>query len=172
MSSLDQLEKELQKLSKSAPALPANGKKALVEWVPWINLVAGIFALLSAYWLWHWAHRASDAIDAVNKLSQVYGGGDVVSNHFGLTVWLALIALIVQGVVMLMAFTPLKEHKKRGWDLLFYGILLNFVYGVVVAFSDYGSSHLFSSLVGVVIGLYLLFQIRDSYVSKAAASKK
>lgn len=167
MSSLGSLEAKLQDAFKGAPPLPPSGKKALVEWVPWINLVFGLLALVSAFWLWQWAHVANGLINYANTISQAYGGGTVVANRLGVMVWLALIVLTVQALVMLAAFAPLKAHKKSGWDLLFYGVLLNVVYGVVVAFTSYGVGHLFSSLIGAAIGLYFLFQIRDAYTKKA-----
>jgi len=170
ISALGSLEKNLQDAFKGAPRLPDNGKKALVEWTPWINLIFGLLALLSAYWLWQWAHVANGLINYANSISQAYGGG-TVPNRLGLTVWLALIVLAAQGAVMLAAFSPLKDRKKAGWDLLFYGVLLNLAYGVVVAFTSYGGGHLVSSLIGAVVGLYLLFQIRDSYTGKTSPTK-
>jgi len=161
------LEKNLADVFKSAPPLPDSGKKMLVEWVPWINLIFGAFALLGAFWLWQWAHVANGLINYANSISQAYGGGTVAADRLGFMVWLALIVLTVQALVMLAAFAPLKAHKKTGWDLLFYGVLLNVVYGVVVAFTSYGVGHLFSSLIGAAIGLYFLFQIRDAYTKKA-----
>jgi len=172
MSVLQPLEKSLAEALKGVPALPPGAKKALVEFVPWINLVFGLLALASVYWLWQWAHVANNAINYLNNLSVTYGGGQVVSNRLGFTVWLALAVLTVQAVIILAAILPLKDRKKSGWDLLFYALILQVVYGVVVAFTAYGIGHLFSSLIGVAIGLYFLFQIRDAYLKQPAANKK
>lgn len=166
MSALAPLEKSLGDVYKSAPALPANGKKALVEWVPIINLVLGVLALLSAYWLWHWAHAVNALTNYVNSYTQALTGQSVVSSRFSVAVWIGIAALAVQGVIMLMAYAPLKAHKKAGWDLLFYSVILNLVYGVATAFSSYGGGHLISSVIGAAIGLYFLYQIRDVYTAK------
>ena len=51
-----------------------------------------------------------------------------------------------------------------GWNLLFYGALLNAVYGVFSAFNDYGGAgSLIIQLVVSAIVLYFLFAIRDQY---------
>ena len=49
-----QLEDKMEEyLVKKAPIqIPENGKKALVQWMPWIALVFGVLSLLSALGLW------------------------------------------------------------------------------------------------------------------------
>ncbi len=167
-----QLEKSLERVFiKSAPKLPENGKKMLVEWLPWINLVIGVFTLLSVYWLWHWAHLANNLINYANSLSQALGTNTVVSHRLTVGLWLSLIILAVEAVIYLAAFPAVRARKKAGWDLLFYGLLINIVYGVVILFTNYGGFGTFlSSLIGSVIGLWLLFQIRDKYAASQGAS--
>jgi uncharacterized membrane protein HdeD (DUF308 family) len=109
-------------------------------------------------------------VDYANTLSQAYGGG-VVVHRLGVFFYLAVALLVVDGILMLLAVQSLRERKAMGWNLLFYSVLLNAVYGVVAAFQDFGGAgRLVSALVGTVVGLYFLFQIRDQY--KAKASKK
>ncbi len=164
MSALQSLENSLDDVfGKKAPAMSAGGKKNLVEWFPWISLVAGVLSVWVAYSLYHTAHYVNAAVDFVNNLSAAYGGTKVV-NHFGLTVWLAIATLAISGVLYLLAFAPLRAGKKAGWNYLFYGLLFNLVYGVVSVFTDYsGGGRLVSAVIGSAIGFYLLFQIRDSY---------
>ena len=66
---------------------------------------------------------------------------------------------------MVAAFSGLKARKKSGWNLLYYALLLNLAYGIVMAFTNYGGfSYLIGAVIGSAIGLYLLFQIRSSYL--------
>jgi hypothetical protein len=59
---------------------------------------------------------------------------------------------------------PTKERRKSGWDLMFYAVLLNTVYGLVLLFTDYGGvGSLIGSLIGTAIGLYFLFQLKPKY---------
>lgn len=77
--------------------------------------------------------------------------------------------LMIDGVILLAAFPRLRVLGKDGWNLLFYGALLNLVYGVFSAFNNYGNvaSLIWQVIVTGVI-LYFLFQIRDQY----SAAKK
>src|SRR6185437_8492211 len=93
-----------------------------------------------------------------------------VTNRWSLMLWLGLIALLVQAIIYIAAFPGLREHKKNGWNLLFYGALLNVVYGVIVLFTAYGGmSQLIWSVIGSAIGFYLLYQVRSYYGGSVAS---
>lgn len=162
------LEEKLNKaLVKDAPfQLPENAKKTIVQYLPILNLILGLITLWAAYTLWHWAHLANSVIDYANSLSAVYGGGKIATtSRLSVTVWIGLIVLAVEAVLYIMAYPGLKAHKKAGWNLLFYAALVNAVYSVVVAFTNYGGAgNIVSGLIGTVIGLYFLFQIRSYYM--------
>jgi hypothetical protein len=172
MSALQSLENNLEDVFvKKAPALPENGKKAIVEWLPWINLILGLLSLWAAYTLWHWAHVADKLVDYANSISAIYGGP--VVHRMSAMVWLSLIVMVVQAVIYIVAFPALRDRKKSGWDLLFYALLVNVVYGVVVMFTDYGTfGNLLGSLIGSAIGLYFLFQIRGHYLGARTKAEK
>ena len=172
MALLTDLEKSLENVFvKSAPKLPEKGKEMLVSWLPWINLVLGILTLWAVYWLWQWAHVASDLTGYVNELNRVYGGPDIAVRELTAMVWVGLIVLAVEAVLFLMAFQATRARTKRGWDLMFYALLVNLVYGVLVIFTDYGGVGSFIGyLIGSVVGFWLLFQIRGKYLGKKAHS--
>ena len=166
MSAVDSLEKSLDGVfgSKSPVKLPENGKKAIVQWLPWISVVLGVLTLWGAYALYHWARVANDVVNYVNELSRLYGGSAVTASRWSVGIWVSLIVVAVEGVIYLAAYPGLKARKKTGWNLLFYGALLNLVYGIILLFTDYGGvGNFVGYLVGTVIGLWLLFQIRSAY---------
>lgn len=165
MASLNQLEDNLESIFvKKAPKLPEGAKKTIVEYLPWINLVLGLLTLWSAYALWHWAHIANSLVDYANTLNKLYGTGTVVSSRLTVGIWLGLIVLVIEALLYIAAFPGTRDKKKAGWNLLFYALLVNVVYGVVVMFTSYGGfGSLISYVVGSAIGLYILFQIRSSY---------
>jgi hypothetical protein len=173
MSALQSLENQLEDIFvKKAPPLSPGGKKAIIEYLPWINLFLGLVALYTAYALWHWAHVANKLIDYANSLASAYGVQHVAGTRMSFMVWVSLAVLFAQAAIYIVAFPALRERRKSGWDLLFYAMLLNIVYGVVVLFSDYGAGNLVGSLIGSAIGLYFLFQIRSGYVKTPAKSSK
>ena len=171
MAALDGLASSLEGIFvKSAPKLPEGGKKVLVEWLPWINLVAGGLTLWSVDALSNWAHVANNLINNLNALGQAYGVDIPSVDRLNATVWIGLIVLAIEGVIFLLAFPATRARSKRGWDLMFYALLINLVYGIVVIFSDYGGvGNFIGYLIGSVIGLWLLFQIRSKYLGKGSA---
>lgn len=164
MDSLRKLETRLDIIFvKDAPALPSNAKRAIVAYLPYINMVLGIFTLLIAWGLYQAAHTANQLIGSTSGTLNVYGAQVTVS-HLTFTVWLALVVLVIEALIFIAAFPATKARRKAGWDLLFYAFLINVAYGIVAAFTDYGGiGRLLSSLIGSGVGLYLLFQIRDQY---------
>ena len=107
-------------------------------------------------------------MDYANNLSAAYGGTKIAVSHLTATVWLAIAVLAVEAVLYIAAFPGTKARKKVGWDLLYYALLINVVYGIVAAFTDYGGfGRLVGSVIGSAFGFYFLFQIRP--VTTAAA---
>lgn len=162
------LEKSLDDLFvKQAPALPAGGKKFIVQYLPWINLILGLISLYTAWVLWNWAHVANNFVNYANSISAAYGGPTVATNRLSVGLWIGIAVLAVEALLYIAAFPGTKARKKSGWNLLYYALLLNIVYGVVVLFTSYGGvGNLIGAIIGSAIGLYLLFQIRSSYSTK------
>lgn len=153
---------------KKAPALPEKAKTIIVQFIPWVTLVLGILAGLSALWLWQWAHTVNQLANTVYEWSSSYGVTTQAVDRMNIFVWISLLIMLVQAVIYIMAFSPLKSRKKSGWNLLFYASLLYVAYGFVSIFIDsYGGFGRFiGDLIGAAIGLYFLFQIREHYLSK------
>ena len=173
MGPLQSLENKLvPAFTKNAPVqLPENVKKFIVKYLPIVNLVLGILSLLATLSLWSWANTTTRIIDNVNTISAIYGGKEVVPNRLSLLVWLSLIVLAVEAVLYIAAYPGTKAKKKSGWNLLFYAALLNLAYGIVNAFTDYGTvMSLVGTLIGTVIGLFFLFQIRSYYTGSTTKS--
>jgi hypothetical protein len=158
---LSDLETWLAGVYKGAPKLSSGAKKSIVDIWPWVALVFGILQLWAALELWHWGH---DANNLVNTLNSYYGTTIGSVAHLNAFYWLSWVVLIVDALILLAAFPKLRAHKKTGWNLLFYGALLDFVYGVLSAFNNYGglSSLVFQVIITAIV-LYFLFQIRDLY---------
>jgi hypothetical protein len=165
MISTKQLETRIGNLLKGAPALPESTKKSLVEAWPWIAVILGVLQVISALALWSVVSAAERAIDVANTYSLIYNGVSAGLTAMDKTViYLAIIVLVVSSVILFKAYPELKKQTKRGWDLLFLGSLVNVVYAVITLFiNQRGVSSFVFSLIGSVIGFYLLFQVREKY---------
>jgi len=177
-SQTDQLETKLNDLFvKNAPALPKGGKDFLVEYVPYLSLLGGLFSLWAAYSLWHWASKVNQIADTVNQWGAAFGVEPVAKDRWTVALWISLALIAITAVLYILAYSPLKARKKAGWNLLFYALLINLVGGIVGLFADsygYGGGFggLIGSLIGFAIGGYLIFQIREAYLGKKTVEKK
>jgi hypothetical protein len=179
MDALRKLEDALAGVFKNAPALPAKSKQTLAEIWPWLALVFGILQLAAAYSLYRLGHTVNALADYANQFSTAFGG-DRIAPRLGLFYWLGLAVLVLDGVILLVAYSGLKNRSKRhGWNLIFLSALLNLAYGVLIAFDGAfgGLSRLVGAVIGSAIAFYLLFQVRELYkdgavkAAKAAAPK-
>ena len=115
----------------------------------------------------------ADGVFGNNASVKLPGGADELvrqygtstsSMNFGLTFYLALAAMVAQAVLLLMAYQKLKVHQKAGWNLIFYSSLVSLVTGALYLLTPYyGATSLVGVLIGVVIGWWLLFQIRGKF---------
>jgi hypothetical protein len=174
MGQLDKLESILdENLNKKAPVkLPADWRKAIVANIWWVALVVGLLQLWAVWELWDRAQAVSEFAYYANNVSRAMGVSDAVDGP-NLLFHLATILMAGSALAWLLASPALKEGRKMGWDMLFYGLLLNLGYGVARMFSGHGGGFddLLWAVVTFVIGAYVLFQVRDRFTDKGAAHK-
>ena len=173
MEMLKKVEVKLEEAFKDLPALPDSSKEALAKFWPWLALIMGIVQLMAAWALW----RLTRVVDVLNEVANYYTA--YTGKHLGLSatdkmvIYLGIIVLAADAVILLMAYAPLKERSKKGWDLLFLGAMLNVVYSVISIFvNGRGLMSFLSSLLGTAIGLYLLFQVKGKFNGKKPAASK
>ena len=142
------------------PHIPESGRKVIADISPWIALIFGVLGLLVLL--------GAGALMTLLAIPMLLTGGISVVIGFVTTI-LGLAAAILQ----LLAVSPLKTRMKKGWDYLFYGVLIGTVstivsvIGGVVGASVYAGAGAVSSLVSgalsFLIGGWILFEIRDQY---------
>ncbi|HSX36364.1 MAG TPA: hypothetical protein VLH84_05525 [Patescibacteria group bacterium] len=171
MSALQKLEVQLNDVFvKKAPfQLPPNGRKGLAGALWWISLVFGVVQLWAVWVLWHLGHGVNQLLDYTNGYLQANGLAPVSgTQHLGMVYYLALLSLLVDAVILLLAVSGLKNKQKAGWNWLYYSLLLNAAYGVIRMFSNVGGGigQLFGAVISFAIGGYLLFQVREYFMGK------
>ena len=147
MNYLNQLTKTLDKNYAKLPALPKGVNEFIVSVAPWLALIFGVLAIVSGL-------AAFGLLTALSPFAFVAGAG-----RYAFTGLLAAVVLLVQGAVELLAFPGLKARKVKGWNLMFYSLLLSVVSSVV----SLSVSGIVGSLVGVLIGYYFLYQVKSYY---------
>lgn len=139
--------------TKQAPfQIPENGRKLIVEWLPWISLVIGILAIFAFLPL-----VGIGAFVSTLALSAGVASGGLF--------WLPALALLAQGVINLVAFPGLKDKKLSAWMLLFWADILFAIYQLLMIIANpiLAIGSLVGAAIGLLIGLYILFQIKSHY---------
>jgi hypothetical protein len=128
----------LEKFYKQVPNLPVNIREILVKIAPWLALIFGILGVIVG-------------LGALGLSPVALLGGLEAS-----VMVLATGAIsIVASVLMLMAYPKLMKKQYKGWELLFWSEVVSVVSAVLTIS--------IGSILGVLIGFYLLFQIKSYY---------
>jgi hypothetical protein len=141
------LEGWLEPIFTKAPHLPRNIQETLVQIAPWLALIFGVLGIASIL-------SAGMFMPYVMSFGWVGGGAMKVAMGLG------VIATLLASVLSLLAWQPLNARKKLGWDYLFYGTVLTAVSAILNLFFGYATV---GSVLGAVIGFWLLFEIRSFY---------
>jgi hypothetical protein len=143
------LEAWLAPIFAQAPHIPAGGRKVIVDIAPWLSLIFGILGLLGLL--------------SAGALGLLLSPLMLLSAGFSSLMFFVHIVLgIVSSGLSILSFNPLREMKKKGWDYAFYSMILGAVGCVVSIISmSYGSG--VSNVLGIIIGAYILFEVREMY---------
>lgn len=129
------------------PSLPKGATDFIVSVAPWLALIFGILAILGGV-------AAFGILSFVSPFAAVSGAG-----QYAITGLIASLVLLVQGVVELLAFSPLKARRQKGWDLLFVSLLLS----VVSSIFYLNAFTVISSVFWALVGYYFLYQVKSHY---------
>lgn len=175
MESVHKLEKTVADWYKGMPHLPSGGQKWLADNVWWIVIIGvvlsafGLFGIISLLFL-----AGAGLTLAGGAIGSGYGAaaGAALGGLLIITSLISLAVYIVELVLMVMAISPLKAHKKLGWDLLFIVTLINVASIVVTGLIAMNIFSIFWGLVWAAVGAYFLFEIRSHFEGHKVATKK
>lgn len=134
----DDIVLSLDKVFKGVPHLPENIREVLVKIAPWLALIFGVLGVF-----------AGIAALGFSPLA-LFGGV-----RTGMLVFATGVLTILSSVLMLLAYPGLSKKAYKGWVYLFWAEALSAVYAVLTVSV--------STVLGVVIGLYLLFEVKRYY---------
>lgn len=130
-------------INKAPYQLPENVKEAIVNYGPWINLVLLIMALPAILFAF--------GLGAIFTPFTFLGGIQAGIN-FGLTIIFSAFVLVLQGLAMPGLF----KRAAFSWRLLYYATLISAVENLI-------SFNLGGLVIGTLLSLYILFQIKSYY---------
>ncbi len=138
------LEKELEPIFSKIPGMPENIKDLLVQIAPWL---AGLIVVLGGLSLLSLIGLGS----AANTLGfNAYGSA--------WNMWLSILAMGASAIICLLAFKPLQNKERKGWNYMYFTSLIGLAVNIL-------SLNLFSAIIGGFISFYLLFQLKNRYLA-------
>lgn len=144
-SALGQLESTLEEyLVKKAPfTLPDNIKEIIVKFAPWITLILLVLALPGILFV----------LGVGTFLMPVsYLGGVRAGAGFSIAMIFTVITLVLE----VIALPGLFKRSIKAWRLIYYSSLVSAV-GSLISFN------LGALIIGTLISLYILFQVKEKY---------
>ena len=131
-------------LVKKAPAIPANIKEILVKYAPWIVIIGIVVSI--------------PAILAILGLGSITYSimGSYFAARVGFQYTLSIVFLAASIILKALSVPGLMAKSLKGWNFVFYGILVEVVYSLL-------SGNILGGIIGVLISLYVLFQVKTYY---------
>ncbi len=145
---LSALEHWMVPLFAKAPHLPQSARDVLVKIAPWLALLGGVLGIM--------AMLSAGMLGAMLSLS-MFGYG-----LLQISMLLSFIASLIASVLYLLAFSPLRKMQKKGWNYIFYGMVLTIIVAILNMVLGYGSGAL-GTVIGALIGFWLMFEVRGMY---------
>lgn len=147
-ASMDQLETMLNEyLGKKAPAMPENIKETLVSFAPYLAIIGIVISLPAIFAIFGLATM-------MGPFSAFLGTSYMMS--YGFTYYVGIVALIISAILEALAIQGLFKRSIKAWRLMYYASLVSFVASVL-------QGGLGGALIGTLIGLYILFQVKSMY---------
>jgi len=144
MNALKQLDETLDLyLKQKAPAIPQDIKDLIVSFAPWINILLMLLAVPALIGILGLSTR-------VNRWAYWSGTG------MGMTYYISMALLGLTLLLRGMAIPGLLSRNIKGWQFVYYSIYVDAVHSLL-------SYNIVGAIIGALIGLYVLFQIKDAY---------
>lgn len=160
MELLHSLESKIADVAKGLPHLPKEFSKWLADNAWWLTLIGVVLGVLAIFPLLAGTIFVSSVVSVYDVYYPARSGAIQAS------LWASLGFYVLLVAIEALAISPLKGHKKLGWDLLFLAVLVSAIFSVVNAVITYSAGALLGGAIGLAIGLYVLFEIRSHFVKK------
>ncbi len=154
-------EKTLVGFFAQFPHIPEGGRKFLTQIVPWLALIGGVFGIIGFIGLLGLGAVAG-SFGAMTGIHGMMNGG-----VYGIVLLVSAVLGLVVAILELLAFTPLQAGMKKGWNFLFYGLLIGAISTIVnilgSAMYGYAIGSFIGGVLSFLIGGWLLFEIRSHF---------
>lgn len=164
------IENTLSRIFLGVPALSLAGRQALVRVWPYVAIVAAIVQVIALVVLIGLAvsmQTTTGSVNTYNGVSPEPFSGVSAGEKF--VTFSSIAVTTILAVLYFGAVPALIRRRKAGWNIVYTAVSLGFLYNLALLF-DKNTESLSSLLAmcGAIVGLYILFQIRDQYKPRAS----
>jgi hypothetical protein len=129
------------------PHLPENWKNVIVKIVPWLSLIFGILSIIGLLGAGFFGILLSPII----ALSRGF---------LSIILFVSILLSLITSIFSILAFKPLQQMKKIGWDYSFYAFVISAISALLGMITP---SNSIASIVGILISAYVIFEVRGKY---------
>lgn len=148
-SMMGKLEKTLDEyLIKKAPSMPKSWKETIVKIAPYLVLAGVVLSIPTILGLL--------GLGSVLAPFGAIGGLAVGRPFFGFGYIISIVFLAITIILEAMAIPGLFNKAKQGWTYCYYAVLVAAVQSIV-------SFNIGGLIIGTLLGLYILFQVKEYY---------
>jgi hypothetical protein len=175
MELLYKLEKIVFNWFKNIPGLPEGARKWLADNIWWIVIIGTVLTIISILGS---LAALSTRISLQGTIAASYYISTVNSTWLTIADIVAIVFMILEVILLILAIQPLKEKQKKGWVLLFATWLLGGVALVVNALLGLNVLHFIVAIlfgaIWLAISGYFLFEIHSQFahVERSRGVKK
>lgn len=126
----------------------------IVMIIPWLAGIIGVLSLLSTLAL-------LPALFGLNNYITQFSGEAAVSGWNFVNLVPSFIFTVLVGILYVLGFNPLRKRQLNGWMYLFWGNVIGVVSTLWFAVADMKIE--VAAIVGMLVGLYVMFQIKREY---------
>lgn len=163
MERMSKIEDIISEWHDKTPHLPATVRQWLADNSWWVALAIAILGAIVIFFI----------LIPLLLLGAVLSGlagvlGAVAGGLLLLIAIIWMLVAIVSIILLAVAVGPLKRHQKRGWNLLFFALLINVTVIVLKLLIDFEPASFMLGLLMAALAGYLLFEMKDHFTPTAA----
>lgn len=132
---------------KSLPLAPKGLIDFLVKIVPYLALLGAILSIITG-----------PIVGLLGTLASLA----LISPVVLVVTLVTTVLMLVQAVLLFVAYKPLKDLEKKGWVYLFWAEVVSVIQSIVALLDSRGGSIVFA-IVFTALWFYILFQMRPRY---------
>jgi len=151
---IKKLDKEFTKIFENAPHLPKKATDILVKIIPYLVLISGLLLI-------------SGGLRSIFGFGSLHNALSFLVNVPSIYFYVIGFLQVITGIVSIAAYQPLKDRKIEGWFVLLGLNILELLMNIVSVI--FLSDGIFGLLLGLLIGLYFLYEIKSSYAQSGTA---